>query len=161
MIEQRTRLMLTLGCLCVSLIGAVVLAGLPGLLGGLLIGGVWLWLTPPSAFAVAHLVFVLVFARTDSTLAVIESVPFVITEVGLLGALAVSTATTQTQSWRSTLPVILGSGLLLFGLFGVGDSIVTAQWIIGVLLVFTVGAVLYIIHRIERVQLGLITEEIE
>jgi hypothetical protein len=157
--RKRTRLAVTLGCLVVAVAGLFLLAGLPGVLGGLLIAGLWLGVTAPVAFAVAHLVVVLVVAGPDSTLAVVESVPFVLTELGLLGALAVSTI--ESRTWRATLTVTLGSGLLLLGGLGLALTAIETPWAVGLLVVLGVGGVLYAVHRVERVQLGLVTEDIE
>lgn len=159
MSPDRRRLAVTLGSLGVSTVGLVLLAGIPGVVAGLVIAGVWLGGTAPIAFAVAHLVLVLVVPETASPLGVLESVPFLITECGLLCALAVSTMGSRT--WRTMATVTLGSGLVLLSVTALALGSFESVWASGLVVVFVVGSVVYTVHRAERVLLGLVTEEIE
>lgn len=159
MTRNRTRLAVTLGCLAVSTVALTLLAGIPGTVAGVLIAGLWVGVTPPVAFAVAHLLLVLVVPETVGPLALFQSVPFVLAELGLLGALAGSTVGTRT--WRTALTVTVGSGLVLVGVAGVALGTLDGPWTTALVLAIVIGGVIYTIHRIERVRLGLVREDLE
>jgi hypothetical protein len=158
-IRDRTRLAVTLGCLTVSTAALTLLAGIPGTVAGLLVAGLWLALTPPVAFAVAHLLLVLVVPETGGTLTLFESGPFVLAELGLLCALAV--AAVESRTWRTALTVTLGSGLVLVGVAGFALGTLDESWTPALVLLLVIGGVLYTVHRIERVRLGLVREDLE
>lgn len=159
MIRDRTRLGVTLGCLAVSTVALTLLGGISGAIVGLLIAGLWVVLRPPLAFAVAHLLLVLVVPETGGPLALFGSVPFVLAELGLLCALAV--AAVESRTWRTALTVTLGSGLVLVGVAGVALATLDGSWTPALVLLLVIGGVLYTIHRIERVRLGLVREDLE
>ena len=150
---------MTLGSLAVSTVGLVVLAGIPGVVAGLVITAVWLGTTAPVAFAVAHLLLLFVVPETGGPLDVLESAPFLIAECGLLCALAVSTMGSRT--WRTVATVTVGSGRVLLGVTAVTLSSFESTWASALVVVLVISGVVYTVHRVERVELGLVTEEIE
>jgi hypothetical protein len=57
--------------------------------------------------------------------------------------------------------VTLGSGLVLLGVTALALSSFESTWASALVVVLVVSGVVYTIHRVERVELGLVTEEIE
>lgn len=159
MTNDRIRLAVTLACLAVATAALTLFAGVGGAIVGLLVAGVWLVATPPLAFAVAHLLVILVVPETGGVLASVESAPLFVAELALLCALAVPS--TDSPTWRAAVTVTLGGGLVLLGVTGLAVQTLDPQWATAALVVVVAAATLYTVHRVERVTLGLVTEDLE